>query len=995
MGDKIVKNVELHDYSKPDSIPLTDSLYRESRDKAGPWAPCQASKTQTNPGRGLLTDTEAITQMEKFFDNYYGDTENSHPERTKWDRIGEVRTLMKVDGNYEHTFDELSWAAKTAWRNAPRCAGRNLWKTLHVVDERAALHCKEIFDAICKNLRLAFNGGLVEPSAVIFRQRFRGSCQNKLGIRVWNGTVLSFAGFLKENGDIVGDPKNVDLTNLAKSFGWTPKVGKFVLLPLMITDAYEHIEIFELPEDIKGYIVDISHPTEPDITNLGLKWYAIPSVSSMMLEAGGVQYTCTQIAGFFQDTEVSVLNLLAESRYNLMESIGRKLNLDVSANTTYWKCKVALELTKAVYHSFVKARVSMVDHITMAENFSCFMKEEVRKRGGCPADWIWVVPPMSSGLTRVFHQEMLRYTLSPSYEYQPGPQAYFKRRPRKVTFHALTRTVMYFLDMMRKSIMLRKRVTIVYATEGNTAFNFAKMAEKLFIKVFNVSVLPISALTKKEDIQKIIDSSEVCFFIVSTFGNGGPPSMAKKFHHGLIDKAYHFGCMKYAVFALGSSKYKNTFADFGKFIDSQVEQGGGARYQELGFGDDQTNQKLAFEKWIKELFEKCCADFLPPGQNFCGQSTERNTLYRWRYSDKKSIHECFQDAQGDAHDVFEFTLDKKICLSKSKSKYYLVTLSFDPKNKTPLLFPGQHLAIYPRNISSAKKDIARKLLDVPFCGIPLRLQEKIAVHEPWRESNSNYSGLTLGEWTEYVVDLSRAASILEDKMCDSAHFFGQMPKIKRRLFSIASCPNVRNEIKILISMHEFELNGKTVPGLTSNFMRHASLGDKIQGYFSRTDDEMQPASDPETPLLVISAGSGFAPFLSFIEEREQAARSGKKTGPVYIFHGCRFEEWDFLDQLLDSASAVLQITTFRAHSRPSGGTINAGFVMKGYVQDILAAHEEVVARVCREGGYMYACGGTNMVHAVRKKLEMILENQNCGTFQEIIESKRYQEEKFG
>ena len=53
-----------------------------------------------------------------------------------------------------------------------------------------------------------------------------------------------------------------------------------------------------------------------------------------------------------------------------------------------------------------------------ANQFVEHFKEEHKIRGGCPADWVWVVPPMSSGLTPVFHQEMLNYKLKPSYEYQ-------------------------------------------------------------------------------------------------------------------------------------------------------------------------------------------------------------------------------------------------------------------------------------------------------------------------------------------------------------------------------------------------------------------------------------------------------------------------------------------------------------------------------------------------------------------------------------------------
>lgn len=36
-------------------------------------------------------------------------------------------------------------------------------------------------------------------------------------------------------------------------------------------------------------------------------------------------------------------------------------------------------------------------------------REEHKVRGGCPADWVWIVPPESGSLTPVFHQEMLNY----------------------------------------------------------------------------------------------------------------------------------------------------------------------------------------------------------------------------------------------------------------------------------------------------------------------------------------------------------------------------------------------------------------------------------------------------------------------------------------------------------------------------------------------------------------------------------------------------------
>ena len=65
-----------------------------------------------------------------------------------------------------------------------------------------------------------------------------------------------------------------------------------------------------------------------------------------------------------------------------------------------------------------KARVTITDHHSAAESFMIHMEKEQRLRGGCPADWVWVVPPMSSSLSPVFHQEMLHYTMKPSFDYQ-------------------------------------------------------------------------------------------------------------------------------------------------------------------------------------------------------------------------------------------------------------------------------------------------------------------------------------------------------------------------------------------------------------------------------------------------------------------------------------------------------------------------------------------------------------------------------------------------
>jgi nitric oxide synthase oxygenase domain/subunit len=46
------------------------------------------------------------------------------------------------------------------------------------------------------------------------------------------------------------------------------------------------------------------------------------------------------------------------------------------------------------------------------------MINENKLRGGCPADWVWINPPIGASLTQVYHQEMINYQLKPMYGYQ-------------------------------------------------------------------------------------------------------------------------------------------------------------------------------------------------------------------------------------------------------------------------------------------------------------------------------------------------------------------------------------------------------------------------------------------------------------------------------------------------------------------------------------------------------------------------------------------------
>jgi nitric-oxide synthase len=115
---------------------------------------------------------------------------------------------------------------------------------------------------------------------------------------------------------------------------------------------------------------------------LGLQWYAVPVISDMRLEIGGISFPCAPFNGWYMLTEIAARNLGDVQRYNMLPVIANKLNLDTRQVKTLWKDKAMLVLQEAVLHSFQAKGVTLVDHHTASEQFLEFCKQEAAK-GSC------------------------------------------------------------------------------------------------------------------------------------------------------------------------------------------------------------------------------------------------------------------------------------------------------------------------------------------------------------------------------------------------------------------------------------------------------------------------------------------------------------------------------------------------------------------------------------------------------------------------------------
>ncbi|MGO4274191.1 nitric oxide synthase oxygenase, partial [Paenibacillus sp. TAF58] len=285
-------------------------------------------------------------------------------------RLAEITQAIRFKGEYQHTLEELEYGAKMAWRNSNRCIGRLFWESLRVHDARHVETEEEMADALFRHIEVATNGGKIRPVITIFPAARDG----KPRVQIKNEQLIRYAGYETDHG-IVGDPASLAFTKECQAYGWQGAGTNFDVLPLLIQVGERAPRLFEIP---KALILEvaITHPQLPTFEELNLQWYAVPMVSNMYLEMGGLIYPAAPFNGWYMGTEIGARNFADEARYNLLPRVASIMGLDTLRESSLWRDKALVELNIAVLHSFQEQGVAIVDHHTAAKQFQRFEDNE-------------------------------------------------------------------------------------------------------------------------------------------------------------------------------------------------------------------------------------------------------------------------------------------------------------------------------------------------------------------------------------------------------------------------------------------------------------------------------------------------------------------------------------------------------------------------------------------------------------------------------------------
>ncbi|XP_046879819.1 methionine synthase reductase isoform X1 [Hypomesus transpacificus] len=137
----------------------------------------------------------------------------------------------------------------------------------------------------------------------------------------------------------------------------------------------------------------------------------------------------------------------------------------------------------------------------------------------------------------------------------------------------------------------------------------------------------------------------------------------------------------------------------------------------------------------------------------------------------------------------------------------------------------------------------------------------------------------------------------------------------------------------------------------------------------RPNVSFRPPSDPSAPLVMVGPGTGLAPFIGFLQQREKERGEHPEVvfGETWLFYGCRHRDKDFLFReelqgFVGNGSLTHLKVCFSRDSQDQAGP--------RYVQHNLLLHAKDICNILlQQNGRLYVCGDAkNMAKDVNDTL---------------------------
>ena len=533
-----------------------------------------------------------------------------------------------------------------------------------------------------------------------------------------------------------------------------------------------------------------------------------------------------------------------------------------------------------------------------------------------------------------------------------------------------------------------KDITILFASQTG---NSQKIAHKLAsaIQDENNTVTVASTADFKVNNLKKLDH---LFIVASTHGEGEPPDNAISFYEYLHSKrAPQLNDVKYSVLSLGDTSYE-FFCKTGIDFDERLKALGATAI--VPRVDCDVDFEEAANSWIEQVKAAIA-------------TTSASTVVK-----PTSPISNINNEYSRNHPFYAEVLEK-INLNGRGSNKETIHLELSLEGSGITYEPGDVLAIVPRNneqvvdllvsalnfdgtttvsINGTSLSLKEALFDLDITALSKTLLAKFV---PF---TSNEQLAKLVENREQLKDFVYGRDVIDvvetfgPWTWTAQQFVEQLRKIPAREYSISSSYGAYpEEVHVTIGKVFYEQEGRYREGVVSgDVASNVEVGDQLAVYVKQNPNFKLP--QPTTPIIMIGAGTGIAPFRSFLQEREEQGAEGKS----WLFFGDQHFVTDFLYQVEWQNWLKNDVLT----------NINVAFSRdqkeKVYVQHRLLENAKELYEWIEQGAIVYLCGDEKTLgHSVQEALITVIEQQRNVSrdeateyLKELQKQKRYQRDVY-
>lgn len=481
-------------------------------------------------------------------------------------------------------------------------------------------------------------------------------------------------------------------------------------------------------------------------------------------------------------------------------------------------------------------------------------------------------------------------------------------------------------------------VLVLWASTTGTAETFADACVR---RLQQVELTATPRCMDSVGVAEIAAASRV-LLIASTFGDGDPPDNGAALWAALADQgAPSLAETAFSVLAFGDTRYQR-FCGFGRRLDTRLAELGAQRL--AARVDCDADGCGAAQRWLDALLLQLTGQAVDPvstrhdvvagysrhaplvvpmvgNQRLNAPESERE-IRRFTF-DLRGSGLCYQ--AGDALGVWPLNFPERVA-------EFIETLGLASQASVTV---AEHGEMTLTDALTRHYDISRITPDMlAFIQTRAKSETLDALLSAGREAE-----LRQWLWGRQIIDLLRMFPV----RADIREWLSVLRPLQPRLYSISSGPTASPE-QVALTVSTVRYGDKKEKGGVCSVW----LADRAEAaaIFIQSSAHFHLPTDPQTPMIMVGAGTGIAPFRGFLQEREATAAPGRS----WLFFGEQYSATDFYyrDELEEWLQNGVLTRLDTAFSRDGAEKV--------YVQQRMLEQGAALWRWLRDGAFFYVCG---------------------------------------